>query len=171
MCLQCTNCFSIWKHWGTFIIPVLMMQISCKSPGDSALFCVGLWSCNAAGNFNIEFLPWVFPSELAEVHSAHHCALRPHEAKDFLQVSPTCASSEAASSFYTVIYQNSSPGKAAYPWKPIKWTSKWAQKCIKNKTPLSFPYCWIFLKNRTTTNKTGTLAFKSYLLFPETQGY
>lgn len=98
------------------------MQISCKSPGHSGLFRVGLCSCNAAGNFNIEFLSWVFPSELAEVHSAHHCPLRPHEAKDFLQASPTSAS-EAASSFYTV-YHNSSPRKAAHPWKPWRGQKK-----------------------------------------------
>lgn len=129
-------------------------------------------SCNAAGVFIIEFLPWVFLSKLAEVHSApelgtvtiivllgqelttgflYQCLLRGYLPFTLL---------------FTIVQQHEKQRILGNHEEAKK--RSFTSKMHKELTPsLSlFFYCWIFLKKRTTHKQNKHTCIQALHFFP-----
>lgn len=109
----------------------------------------------------------MFPSKLAEVHSAHHCPLRPHEAKDFLQVSSTSASSEGIFLFtllFTIIHHQEKQHILGNHEEAKKMN--FSTKMHKEQNPFVFPLLLNFPQKKTTHKQNRHTCIQILLSFP-----
>lgn len=101
------------------------------------------------------------------MHSAHHCPLKPHEAKDFLQVFCTSASSEGIflfTLFFTIIHHQEKQHILGNHEEAKKMN--FSTKMHKEQNPFVFPLLLNFPQKKTTHKQNRHTCIQILLSFP-----